>query len=163
MGSYSPLQAMLMALKKQKDYLVTYKLDKDLRIRRLFFANTTSQKVLKLNYEVLLIDCKYKTNVYKMTLCIITAVTPLNPNYYVIFAILSAETVDDYCWVLGAIKKLYEFLDILDPRVIVTGADSSIIRPILEKSPLASHLLCLWYINKNVMPNCKKLFEDEES
>ena len=64
---------------------------------------------------------------------------------------------------MGAVKKLYEFLDIPNLKVIVTDADLSIIRAILEEFPLASHLLCFWYINKNVMLNCKKLFEDEES
>ena len=108
-------------------------------------------------------DYIYKTNVYKMPLCIITGVTPLNTTYYVAFAFLSAETVDDYRWVLGAVKKLYEFLDIPDPKVIVTDADPSIIRAILEEFPLASHLLCLWHMNKSVMANCKKLFEDKES
>ncbi len=163
LGPYSLVQAMMMALNKRKDYWMTYKLDKDLRIRRLFFAKTTSQKLLKLNYKVLLMDCIYKTNVYKMPLCIITRVTPLNTTYYVPFVFLSAETVDDYHWILGAVKKLYKLLDIPDPKVIVTDTDPSMIRAILGEFPLASHLLCLGHINKNVMANCKKLFEDEES
>ena len=97
-----------------------------------------------------------------MSLCIIIGVTFLNTTYYIAFAFLSAETVDDYCWVLGAIKKLYEFLDIPDSKVIITDADLSIIHAISEEFPLASHLLCLWHINKNVITNCKKLFEDEK-
>ncbi len=108
-------------------------------------------------------DCTYKTNVYKMPLYIITGVTSLNTTYYVVFSFLSAETVDDYRWVLGALNKLYEFLDIPDPKVIVTDADPSNICAILEGFPLASHLLCLWHMNKNVMVNCKKLFEDKET
>ena len=153
----------MMALNKRKDYWMSYKLDKNLCIQRLFFAKTIPQKVLKLTYEVMLIDCTYKTNVNKMPLCIITKVTPLNITYYVAFAFLSVETVDDYHLVLSAVKKLYEFLDIPDPKVIVTDADPSIIRAILEEFPLASHLLCLWHMNKSVMANCKKLFEDKES
>lgn len=98
-----------------------------------------------------------------MPLCIITAVTPLNILYYIVFAFLSSETVDDYCWVLGAVKKLYEFLDIPDPKVIITDANHSIICAILAEFPLASHLLYFWHMNKNVMANCRKLFEDEES
>ncbi len=129
LGPYSPVQPLMMALNKQKDYWMTYKLDKNLRIRRLFFAKITSQKVLKLNYEVLLMDCTYKTNVYKMPLCIITGVAPLNTTYYVAFAFLSSETVDDYRWVFGAVKKLYEFLDIPDPKVTVPDADPSITAP----------------------------------
>ncbi len=140
---YSHLQALIMAVSKRKDYWMTYKLDKNLRIRRLFIAKTTSEKVLKLNYKVFLMDCTYNINVYKMPLCIITGVTPLNTTYYVAFAFLSAKTGDDYCWDLGDVKKLYEFFDILDPKIIVTDAKPSIIFAILEECPLASHLLCL--------------------
>lgn len=54
----------------------------DFRIWRLFLAKTSLHKVLKLNYEVFLIDCTYKTNAYRMPLCIITGITPLNTTYY---------------------------------------------------------------------------------
>ncbi len=151
-----------MALNKQKDYWMTYNLDKNLCIQQLFFAKTTSQKMLKFDYKVLLIDCTYKTNVYKMLLYIIIGVMPLNTTYYIIFAFLSSETVDDYCWVLGIVKKLYKFLDIPDPKVIITNTDPSIICAILEEFPLASHLLYFWHMNKNVMANYKKLFKDKE-
>ena len=88
-------------------------------------------------------DCIYKTNVHKIPICIIAEITPLNTTYYVAFVFPSAETVDDYCGVLGAVTKLYEFLDISDPTVIATDANSSIIHAILEEFLLASHLLCL--------------------
>lgn len=91
------MQALIMALNKQKDYWMTYKRNKDLHIWRLFFTKTTFQKVPKLNYEVLLMKCIYKTNVVKMLLCIITKVTPLNITYCIAFAFLSIEMVDDYC------------------------------------------------------------------
>lgn len=122
---------------------MTHKLDKDLHIHSLFFAKTTSQKMLKLNNEVWLMDCIYKTNIYKMPLCIITRVTPLNNTYYIVFAILSAKMLHDYCWVLGTVRKLYEFHDILVLKVIVINADLSIICTILEEFSFASHLLCL--------------------
>lgn len=71
------------------------KLDKNFCIQQLFFTKITSQKVLKLNYKVLLIDYIYKTNVYKIPLYIIIGVTPLNTTYYIIFTFLSSKTVDD--------------------------------------------------------------------
>ncbi len=140
-----------------------YCTDLDFQIRRLFFTKISSHKVLKLNYEVLLIDSIYKTNVYRMPLYIITGVTPLNTTYYVGFAFLSMETVEDYEWVLQCIKNLYLILDIPDPNVIITDADRSIIWAISHKFPFGAHLLYLWHLNKNVLSHCKKLFEDEES
>lgn len=132
-----------------------YKLDKDLYIYQLFFAKTTSQKMLKFNCEVLLMDCICQTYMYKMFLYTITEVTPLNTIYYIVFDFFIVETIDDYYWVLDSPRKLYEFFDILDPKVIITNANFCIICTILEEFPFASHFLYLWYINKNVMANCK--------
>ena len=137
--------------------------DLDFRITRLFFAKTSLLKVLKLNYEVLLIDCTYKTNFYQMPLCIITGITPMNTTYYVGFAFLATERVEDYRWILQCVRRLYEALDIPDPSVIITDADPAIIRAFSKECLLSSHLLCLWHLNKNVVVNCKKLFEDEKS
>lgn len=78
-----------------------------------------------------------------MPLYIITGVTPLNTTYYVGFAFLSTEAVEDYEWMLQCLKNLYLTLDIPDPDVIIIDADSSIIRAILHIYPLAAHLLCL--------------------
>lgn len=97
--------------------------------------------MLKLNYKVLLMDCIYKTNVYKIHLCIITGITSLNITYYIIFTFLSTKLMDDYCWVLDAIKKLYEFFDILDSKISITDTNPGIICTILEEFPLTYHLL----------------------
>ena len=48
-----------------------------------------SQKILKYNYEVLLINATYKANKYKMPLIIISKVMPLNISYYIAFAFVS--------------------------------------------------------------------------
>ncbi len=86
LGPLSPVEAFMQRLNNKKGWYIEDYADLDFRIRRLFFAETSLHKVLKLNYEVLLIDCTYKTNVYRMPLCIITGVTPLNTTYYVGFA-----------------------------------------------------------------------------
>ena len=100
-----------------------YSIDIQNRITRLFFAKTSSQKVLRLNYEVLLIDSTYKTNAYRMLLCIISGVTPLNTTFYIRFCFLSLETAEDYTWLLQKLKELYKMLDIPDPTVVITNAE----------------------------------------
>lgn len=98
--------------------------------------------MLKLNYKILSIDYTYKINIYKMSLYIITRITFLNISYYyIIFVFLSVETVDDYYWILGAIRKLYEFFDFMDSKVIITNTNPSIIYTILEGFLLTSYLL----------------------
>ena len=127
----------------------------------MFFARMSSQKILKYNYEVLLINATYKTNKYKMPLIIISGVTLLNTSYYVAFAFVSKETYEVYKWLLECVKDLYEYLDIPDPNVILTDAQNSLIWAISIAYPLASHLFCLWHINKNVVFHCKKWFDNK--
>lgn len=110
LGPYTPVQALMVELHKRTDWYTHYVEDDDDRNERLFFAMVSFQKILKYNYEVLLIDATYKTNKYKMPLIIISGVTPLNTSYYVAFAFDSKETLEVYKWLLKCIKDLYEFL-----------------------------------------------------
>lgn len=54
-------------------------------------------------------------------------------------------------------------LDIFNPSVIITNIDLVIIWAILENYLLIFYLLYLWYLNKNIIVNCKKLFNNEVS
>ena len=62
----------------------------------MFFTRKSSQDLLKINYEVLILDATYKTNRYKLPLLIITGVTALNTSFYVEFAFMSGENTEDY-------------------------------------------------------------------
>ena len=151
----------MVELHKRADWYTHYVEDDEDCIEQLFFAKVSSHKILKYNREVLLIDATYKTNKYKMPLIIVSEVTPLNTSYYFAFTFVSKEVFEVYKWLLECVKDLYEYLNIPDPDVILTDAQMSLIRAITIVYPLASHLLCLWHINKNVVIHCKKWFDNK--
>ena len=122
----------------------------------MFFAKVLSQKILKYNYEFLLIDTTYKTNKYKMSLIIISGVMFLNTSYYVAFLFVSKEIFEGYKWLLKCVKDFYEYFDIFNSDVILTDAQNSFIQAITIVYQLASYFLYLWHINKNVIIYCKK-------
>ena len=62
LGPYSAIQALMLALNKEEDWYMRHTVDNHGRVTKLFFAKTSAQRILKLNYEVLLMDCTYKTN-----------------------------------------------------------------------------------------------------
>lgn len=66
--------------------------------------------MLKLNYEILLMNCIYKTNVYKILLYIIIGVIFLNTTYFIIFAFLLVKMVDDYHCFLLVVENFMSFL-----------------------------------------------------
>jgi len=90
----------------------------------LFFTSKCMQELLREYYEVLIMDCTYKTNKYKMPLLIITGVTALNITFYVGFCFMKGETYSDYEWVMKALVRLYNHLDLPYPvtESFVVGA-----------------------------------------
>ena len=162
LGPYSAVQALMLALSKEEDWYMRHTVDAHGRVTKLFFAKTSAQRILKRNHEVLLMDCTYKTNTYRMPLCIINGVTALNTTFYIGFAFLSHEMLEDYLWVLESYSGLIESLDIPDPTVFVTDSEPGLISAIPRTFPRAKHLLCLWHLNKNVLTNCRPWYGDDE-
>ena len=142
----------------------TYNYQKDIRnqITHLFFVRGTSQTLLKVNHEFLVMDCTYKTNRYKLPLLIISGQTALHTNFYVAFCFMAKEKQVDYEWTLGQLKSLYAQLQLPDPVVVVTDMERGLMNAVRLIFPNTNHLLCLWHINKNVTANCKKDFNTKE-
>ena len=161
LGPLTPVQALMQEL-DQNDW--TYNYQKDIRnqITHLFFVRGTSQTLLKVNHEVLVMDCTYKTNRYKLPLLIISGQTALHTNFYVAFCFMAKEKQVDYEWTLGQLKSLYAQLQLPDPVVVVTDMERGLMNAVRLIFPNTNHLLCLWHINKNVTANCKKDFNTKE-
>ena len=54
------------------------------------------QKLLRENHEILLMNCTYKINKYKMPLLIIIEIIVLNIIFYVDFCFMKGERYNDY-------------------------------------------------------------------
>ena len=59
--------------------------------------------ILKVNWEVFLLDCIYKTNYYQMPLYVILGVKSLNTSFYIGFIFLFSETYNNYLSVLSSL------------------------------------------------------------
>ena len=62
---YNAVQTLMLELSEEESWYTKHTVDHHDRITKLFFAKTSAQKILKLNYEILLMNCIYKTNVKK--------------------------------------------------------------------------------------------------
>ena len=69
-------------------------------ITHLFFAAHKSLALYERYPEVLLLDCTYKTNQFKMPLLNIIGITGLNTTFYVGFAFIRTEQEGDFTWIL---------------------------------------------------------------
>jgi len=69
-----------------------------------------------------LIDSTYKTNRYKLALLDIVGVTPTGMTFFIGFAYLEGEHLNNVVWVLERFHHLFMGVDAL-PGVIVTDRD----------------------------------------
>ena len=84
----------------------------------------------------------------------------LRLTFSVCFAYIEREREDNYSW---ALDKLKGFMgNNMLPSVIVTDREVALMNVIQNVFPTITHLLCRCHILKNILANCKKLFETNE-
>jgi hypothetical protein len=114
------IQALIREL-KQEDWTYAIQKDQETRIIHFFFVKNISKILLKNNYEILVMNCTYKTNRYKMSLLIISEQTSMHINFYVAFCFMQKEIIADYLWILQQLKALYAKLKFFELLVIMTN------------------------------------------
>jgi histone-lysine N-methyltransferase SETD2 len=129
------------------------------QMSHLFFSRESSQTILKANYEMLIEDCIYKINKYKMLLMIIFDQIALHKTVYLAFCFMTKEKQNDYVWIMKQLKSLYQQLKISqDSTIFVTDIKTELMNTLRLIFSSINHFLCIWHINNNVLINCKKIF-----
>ncbi len=121
LDSLSSMQALMNQL-NTNDWFFAYQKNRRDQITHLFFFFIrSSQIILKNNFEVLVMNCTYKINKYKMSLFIVSDQIALHNIFYVIFCFMTKEKKNDYVWVLKQLKRLYQQLQLSDSTVLLTN------------------------------------------
>lgn len=131
------------------------------KLKFLFFTSKCMQKLLHENFKILIMNCIYKINKYKMLLLIIINITSLNIFYYIIFCFMKDKSFNDYVWVMKTLKWLYKKLVLSFSEIILSDDDkilASVIQHMFEDYNHVTHALCIWHINNNMLKHCKKFF-----
>jgi MULE transposase domain len=127
----------------------------------LMIANPTSIALARKYNHVILMDCTYKTNKYNMPVLNVIGMTPFNKSVFICFVFMKQETEENYQRALEKIKGIYEVNKM--PKVIATDRELALMNSIQRVFPHTVNLLCICHIQKNVVANCKKFFETNES
>jgi hypothetical protein len=112
------IQALMHQL-TDDDWFFAFQKNRRNQINHFFFSKKSSQIILKVNYEILVMNCTYKTNKYKMSFFIISDQIALHKNFYVAFCFMTKEKQNDYVWILQQLKALYAKLKIPDSTVLL--------------------------------------------
>ena len=70
---------------------------------------------------------------------------------------MKSEKEEDFIWTLG------KYLQIMgtSPKVIVTDNDNALMNALSSCLPTSVNILCVWHVNKNVLANAKRIFQDQ--
>ena len=82
------------------EWFFWYKTNEFNKIIKLFFSKINCQKILKFNNEILIMNCIYKINWYKIFLLIINEIIILNIIFYVEFIFLIDKHMKDVIFLL---------------------------------------------------------------
>ncbi|XP_078176422.1 uncharacterized protein LOC144569822 [Carex rostrata] len=129
-------------------------------LTHLFFIHPMSITLVKNFSSVFIMDCTYKTNRYKMSLLDIVGVSCFNTSFYAGCAFLKNEKEEDFIWALNMFKKVLP--KDTQPSVIMSDRQQAFINAVNVVFPATTHLLCVWHIEKNLMTNCRKYFDNKE-
>jgi hypothetical protein len=129
----------------------------------IFFNKKSSQNIFKKNFEILIMNCTYKTNRYKMSWMIINDQTCLHITFYVTFCFMTQKMIDDYIWILKQLKVLYVKLNLNLSIVIIIDMKRDLMKAIDTIFSNANQFLCLWHVNTNVLANCKRDFDSKKA
>lgn len=97
----SPMRALLELLQEPDSDGITmisdYKINpQNNRLTHLFFAHPTSIEILQKNHDVMLLDCTYKTNKFKLPMLNIVFVTGVHTTINLGFCFMNSEKEVDY-------------------------------------------------------------------
>ncbi|CAB4394027.1 unnamed protein product [Rhizophagus irregularis] len=155
----TPIQALIDKLKKG-DFIYEYECDNAGCVTHLFFAHNDSVALTRQYSSVLIMDCTYKTNKFKMPLLNVVGITSFNTTFYSCFIFMKGEEMTDYQWALTHVSRLFD--GISKPGVIVTDRELAFMKALEIILSDSANLLCLWHISKNILKNCKSQFSEEK-
>jgi hypothetical protein len=143
----SSIEALLDEL-STPDWIFDVTLDANNHVQSLFFAHEKQVKLFHANPDILMMDCTYRTNRYRLPLLHILGYTSLGTFFSVGFCFLRQETEIAYHWAIATFRRL---ITTPPPRVFISDQEDALKSAIQTLLPSVPQLLCIWHINKNVL------------
>jgi hypothetical protein len=156
LGIKSPIEALLDNL-STPEWVFDVKKDSENRVQCLFFAHQKQVELLQANPDVLLMDCTYKTNKFRLPLLHILGCTNLGTFFSAGFCFIRTEDYWNYYW---AVSTFFQKAGPIQPRVFISDQENALKSAAKAVFPDVPQLLCVWHINKNVQTKAQQVWRD---
>lgn len=160
LGDRTPVEALIDELSESSDWIFDVKKDSTNHVQYLFFTHRKQLQLLLANPDILLMDCTYRTNKYRLPLLHILGCTNLQTFFSAGFCFLRNETKQDYFWAVSTFMKK---TNVPAPHVFISDQDEALKSAVKELLPTVPQLLCVWHINKNVQTKAQHVWRDADA
>ncbi|XP_026422273.1 uncharacterized protein LOC113318345 [Papaver somniferum] len=152
----------IIKLSTQFHYLEWHKKDEVTdELKNIMWSHPESTLLVKCFPSVLMVDSAYKINRFKLPYFHVVGFSSTGHSFTVAHAFLEEESEENFGWLLTQLKSLF-FPDNL-PSIFVTLGEPLLVKVIGAVFPGANRLLCTSYIEQDIVSNCKKAFESEDT
>src|SRR6266498_4627264 len=160
------ISTLLTVLFERKDYenefFILYKTENGIEgglFTYFFIAHDKYIDLLIKNFEVLVIDLTYKINMFQMPLINIIGMTGQNRLFFTKNMFIPGEKEKDYKLVFYTIRKMYDNYGIPYLLIFIIDVYPAEIAAMKCIFFNIKHILCIWYINCNILAKLKPLIK----
>ncbi|XP_026437109.1 protein FAR-RED ELONGATED HYPOCOTYL 3-like [Papaver somniferum] len=140
-------------LAEKLNYAMQTKVGPGDKVTHVFLAHPRMVDLAQCFYQVLFIDCTYKTNRYNMPMLNVVSHTSDKQSFTVAWCFIEKEEIEDYVWALEQMRLIYRGEE--SPQVIFTDRDFAVMSIVRQVFLLSQHFLCTWRIQTNFLSKCK--------
>lgn len=145
----SPLNYFFTLL-QEKNYKFAYYTNSKGELTRVFFMHPHMITMIERHPSILLLDCTYKLNKWRMPLLDIVGIDAMGKTFFAGWALLIKEEIADYNWALNAFKNMIGQHTASKIKTLFTDKESALANACANVLPNAARLLCLWHIKMNI-------------
>lgn len=125
-------------------------------MRYLFWAHPGTAVLYRRHHDILVVDCTYKTNKFKIPLFNIIAVTGFNTVLPVAQCWLSGEKEEDCVWALNMLRLFLIEKDVELSGVVLSDREQACMNAVARVLPEGPSMVCRWHMNTNVEATARK-------
>jgi hypothetical protein len=156
----TPIEVLFDRLSEPSSgFVYDFQIDSENHVQNLFFAHDKQVRLLLANPDIILMDCTYRTNKFKIPLLHVVGCTSMQTFFSAGFCFLRNETRQNYYW---AISAFFRKTGLRQPNVYISDQEDSLKSAFGELFPGVPQLLCIWHINKNVQTRAQQTWRDAD-
>ena len=134
------------------------------RLDYIFWLHPASLAMLQNYYNILIIDCTYKTNCYNLPLCHITGRTSTGKTFDIDYCFINSERELVYDMVVAHLTEIFkDYLPGKQPSVLVIDKETALKNALCNSQFFGGvpQIICQWHVEMNVLTHTQAKWNEK--